>query len=306
MVSDALDTIDRKFLFVTGKGGVGKTTASVAVARALARRGKKVLLAVTEPGPVSALLNGRSVTPTVNSVDGRLFVLWVEPEQALRDYGELTLKSKTAYRALFDNKFAKAFLAAFPGLHQWASLGKAWFHADGNPELGGSSFDVVVFDAPATGHGLEMLQVPRVINDASPPGILRRDAKAAWEMLQDPTRTGVLVVTLPEELPVQEAVELAAEVKQMGVPLSGVVMNAVPEMLFDADERQRLGQTQLTLPPSAAEWLAIARQHSEAQAQAQTLHARLAQTFDVPVVRLPWVSSPGNSADMQRLVDAFT
>jgi anion-transporting ArsA/GET3 family ATPase len=304
-VSDAIRTIDRKFLFVTGKGGVGKSTVCVAVARALARRGKRVLLAVTEPAPTAALLGGMEIKTEVTSVDGRLFVLWLEPEQALRDYGEVTLKSRTAYRALFDNKYAKTFLSAFPGLYQWASLGKAWFHADGNAALGGSTFDVVVFDAPATGHGLEMLQVPRVINDASPPGILRRDAKAAWEMLQDPARAGVLVVALPEELPVQEAVELATEVRHMGVPLCGVLMNAVPEALFSDADREALHSDYPGLPPTALEWLAIAREHSEAQLQAQNLYARLASSFDVAVLRLPWVSSPTQAGDMERLVESL-
>lgn len=301
-MSDEIRTIDRKFLFVTGKGGVGKSTVSVALARALARRGKRVLLAVTEPGPTSALLGGFDVTPEVKNVDGRLFAMWVEPEQALRDYGEVTLKSKTAYRALFDNKYAKTFLAAFPGLYQWAALGKAWFHADGNPALGGATFDTVVFDAPATGHGLEMLQVPRVINDASPPGILRRDAQAAWEMLQDARRTGVIIVTLPEELPVQEATELADEVKRMGVPLGGVLMNAVPEALFSSQEREQLQREVAELPRAAREWQKIAREHADAELQARTLHARLQQMFDMPVLSLPWVSAPSQPNDMARLV----
>jgi anion-transporting ArsA/GET3 family ATPase len=304
-VSDAIRTIDRKFVFVTGKGGVGKSTVSVAVAGALARGGRRVLLAVTEPAPVSALLGGMAITPDVTKVGEGLFVLWVEPERALRDYGEVMLKSKTAYRALFDNKYAKTFLAAFPGLYQWASLGKAWFHADGDPKLGGSTFDVVVFDAPATGHGLEMLQVPRVINDASPPGILRRDAEAAWHMLQDPRRTGVVVVTLPEELPVQEAIELATEVKQLGVPLAAVVMNAVPETLFSDAERAQLEVVRPAVQPSGHEWLTVAIEHANAERQSQAMYERLTQTFEVPVLRLPWVGSPAQTNDMDSLVSAL-
>ena len=301
-MSHATSNIDRKFLFVTGKGGVGKSTVSVALARALVRLGRRVLLAVTEKGQVGAMLGGVEITTDVVAVEPGLSVLWVEPERSLRDYGEITLRSRVAYQALFGNKYAQSFLSAIPGLYQWASLGKAWFHADGDPALGGSDFDAVVFDAPATGHGLEMLRVPRVITEASPPGILRRDAAAAWDMLQDARRTGVVVVTLPEELPVQEALELAEEVQVMGVPLSAIVMNAVPAPLFSMNELATLQEPPLTSSEEARQWVNVALEHGAAQLQADAMHERLRQELNVPVLALPRVADPESKQDMQTLV----
>lgn len=303
-MSQATRNIDRKFLFVTGKGGVGKSTVSVALARGLARSGRRVLLAVTEKARVGAMLGGVDITPKVSPVEPGLAVLWVEPEHSLRDYGELTLRSRVAYQALFGNKYAQSFLSAIPGLYQWASLGKAWFHADGDKALGGSDFDTVVFDAPATGHGLEMLRVPKVITEASPPGILRRDAAAAWDMLQDATRTGVIIVTLPEELPVQEALELAAEVQELGIPLAAIVMNAVPEPLFTAAELATLAEPPRTLTEQGRQWADVAIEHGRAQLQAETLCNRVLEQFAIAMLRLPWVAEPEDPADMAALVAA--
>ena len=108
-----------------------------------------------------------------------LLDLVLQPERALREYGEMILKSRMVYDAVFDNKYVRNFFAGVPGLYEWAVLGKAWFHSIENLPDGRPRFDVVLFDAPATGHGLDMLRVPKVIVDIVPPGILRRDAERA-------------------------------------------------------------------------------------------------------------------------------
>ena len=140
----------------------------------------------------------------------------------------MVIKSETVAKLVFDNKYVKAFFRAVPGLYEWSMLGKAWFHttetlADGSPR-----FDVVLFDAPSTGHGLDMLRVPKVILDVVPPGVLRRDAEAAWAFFQDPVRSGIVLVTLPEEMPVTETLELLATIRgELRLPIQKLVVNGV-------------------------------------------------------------------------------
>jgi anion-transporting ArsA/GET3 family ATPase len=144
------------------------------------------------------------------------------------------------YRVVFHNKYIRSFLPAVPGLSEWAMLGKAWFHTTEVDEHGRPRFDVVLLDAPATGHGLDMLRVPKVIVEIVPPGILRRDAERAWKMFADPSQTAVDVVTVPEELPVTETLELIRSIDDdLRLPLGALVINGVlPPIFSDAEARE--------------------------------------------------------------------
>src|SRR5262249_48342257 len=143
----------------------------------------------------------------------------MSPELALYEYGAMVLKVGAVVRAVFDNRYTKTFFRATPGMYEWAMLGKAWFHTTEKQEDGENRFDVVILDAPATGHGLDMLRVPKVILDVVPPGVLRRDAEAAWKMFRDPKQSGVVVVTLPEEMPTTETIELCSDIRgDLGLP----------------------------------------------------------------------------------------
>jgi anion-transporting ArsA/GET3 family ATPase len=236
----ALDT--RRFLFVTGKGGTGKTTVTAALAVALADRGKRVLISVSDPKErISELFGAAPLGPDITTLSPNIFAVKISPEVALREYGEMILKSRTVYNAVFGNKYVQGFFAAVPGLHQWAILGKAWFHSTEKDPSGRPRFDMVLFDAPATGHGLEMLRVPKIIVDISPPGLLRRDAEAAWTMFKNPAESGVVIVTLPEDMPASESLELAeAVVSELKLPIANVVANQVVEPLFSDAERAEL------------------------------------------------------------------
>jgi anion-transporting ArsA/GET3 family ATPase len=120
-------------------------------------------------------------------------------------------------------------------------LGKAWFHSTELDDAGHPRFDVVLFDAPATGHGLEMLRVPKVIVETVPPGVLRRDAEKAWAQFQNPAESGVLIVALPEDMPAVESVELGRTItSELGLPIAAVIVNQVVPQLFDEAERAAL------------------------------------------------------------------
>ncbi len=233
---------DRRFLFVTGKGGVGKTTVSGAMALAYAARGKRVLVALPHTKErLSAILGTKPIGDEIVEAAPNVWAVNLSPEKALVEYGHLILKVRALTTAVFDNRYTKTFFRAVPGLYEWAMLGKAWFHTTETLPNGAPRFDVVLFDAPATGHGLDMLRVPKVILDVVPPGVLRRDAEAAWALFRDPARSGVVVVTLPEEMPTTETIELVSSIeKELHLPVLQVLINGVFPELFTHDERLRL------------------------------------------------------------------
>ena len=138
------------------------------------------------------------------------------PRRRSRSTASLVLHSRALYKTLFDNRYVRTFLRAVPGMQEWAMLGKAWWHTTEKLPDGSFKYDVVILDAPATGHGLDMLRVPKVILDVVPPGLLRRDAERAWALFQDPTTCAIVLVTLPEEMPTTETIELARALARAG------------------------------------------------------------------------------------------
>lgn len=309
----ALDA--RRFLFVTGKGGVGKTTVTAAIATALAARGKRVLVAMCGAHErLSAMLERPAIGHDVTPIGENLWATRIDPERAMEEYGELVIKVKALARLVFENRYTSGFFRAAPGLHDWAMLGKAWWHT--TEEVSGRpKYDVVLFDAPATGHGLDMLRVPKVILDVVPPGVLRRDAERAWELFHDAERFGVVLVSLPEDLPVTESIELADALRgELALPLESVVVNALLPTLFSAAERAALAadgplfdlaRRGLDLEPGEAALAAAVRRASREALQARNVE-RLERALEVTTTRLPFlVGTAGTPTGIRELARHF-
>lgn len=232
---------DKRFVIVTGKGGVGKTTVCAAEALALATQGKRVLVAMCNAKErLSAMLASPPIGPDVTPVGKNVWAVNMLPEKALEEYGILVLRSRVVYKTLFDNAYVRTFLRAVPGMQEWTMLGKAWWHTTEKLPDGSFKYDVVILDAPATGHGLDMLRVPKVIIDVVPPGLLRRDAERAWALFKDGETCAIVLVTLPEEMPTTETIELATALTAMGLPIGRVVVNQVLPPIFSREERAAL------------------------------------------------------------------
>lgn len=220
---------DLRLVVVSGKGGVGRTTVAAALALAAADAGKRVLIAESAPTDRLGRLFGKDpLGPTVATLAPHIDAVNMTPESALLEYGVLTLRSELVARALLENRAMKGFLSAVPGLDGYALLGKAWWHT--TEQVGGRArYDLIILDGPASGHAALMLRIPGAILTAMPKGPLSRDARAIDELLHDPARAALLVVTLPEELPGREAGELVATARDdLRLPLGPLVVNAVP------------------------------------------------------------------------------
>ncbi|HVR64062.1 MAG TPA: ArsA family ATPase [Polyangia bacterium] len=283
--------LDRKFLILSGKGGVGKTTVAAVLAVAASRRGRRVLIAQTDAVQRLSKMFGHqeAIGSNVVTVAPGIDAVNMTPKSALHEYGLMVLRYETVYRALFENRAVRGFLSAIPGLDAYAMLGKAWWHTtelqDGRPR-----YDLTILDGPATGHAVLMLRIPQAILDTLPRGPLTADAQAARDLLSDPARAALVIVTLPEELPVREATELAHTARgSLKIPLGPLVVNAMPsDALSDGQVRATLNQV---LPPTGDAALdATLRVARSARAHRQTAEKMLARLRDdpgLPLVTLP-------------------
>jgi len=293
---------DARFVIVTGKGGVGKTTVCAALARKLSSEGKRVLVCLCNTKErLSTMMGSEPVEAQIAKIAPNLWAVNMDPEQALSEYGSLVLRSKGLSALLFDNKVVRAFFRAVPGMQEWAMLGKAWWHTTEQDATGASRFDVVILDAPATGHGLDMLRVPKVIVDVVPPGVLRRDAERAWTMFHDPAACAVVLVTLPEEMPTTETLELAQALReQLHFAIRTVVVNSALPPLFSPREREALlavdGLCNMQESANAANAsvsapsrniVAAARQRAQREQMQSASVARLANGLGITPVVLP-------------------
>jgi anion-transporting ArsA/GET3 family ATPase len=305
------DLFNLRFVTVVGKGGVGKTTVSTALALAAARRGKRVLIAMCNAKErVSQFLEVPPIGPYNQNVLPGIDAVNMVPNVALEEYGMMVLKVRALYRAIFENRLVAAFLRGTPGIEAWSMLGKAQFHAHETLPDGRLRYDMVILDSPATGHGLEMLRVPRVLIDVAPPGLLRREAERAWELFTDRSRSGVIVVTLPEEMPVSESVELhEALTKELGLPVVGIAVNGMIEQLFDSNESEWLERVAQVTPEEdlAFNLLRAGRRRTlRERVQAESL-SRIASHFSLPRYQLPQLMVPElRRAGMEQLSRAFS
>lgn len=240
-VLDELAT--RRFVIVSGKGGVGRTTIAALLGSALAARGRRVLVATTGHDDRLAWMLGASALGEAPArVGERLYIQRLAPQNCVREYGALVLRSTRLSSVVFDNRVVAPLLRAVPGLDEFAVLGKAWHEA-----FRAGQFDSVVFDGPATGHLLYTLGVPRAILGTIAPGPLTREAEQMQANFEDGASTTALLVGLPETWPLTELGELGAALReQIGIRIGAIVVNG----LWPADVPASIGDA--ALPPALA------------------------------------------------------
>lgn len=286
MVASTL--LDRRLVVVTGKGGVGKSTVSAALALVAARAGKRVLVCeVNALERVAALLGAPPAGSTIREALPGVFTVNVTPREAMREYGIMVLKFRTIYEAVFENRLVRYFLRVVPSLAELVMLGKILHEAKAEEEDGRPRWDLVIIDAPATGHAVQLLRVPSALVDTVPGGPLRHDVDWMEALLVDPARTAVAIVTLPEEMPVNEAVELDAQLRGvLGMHRAALFVNAMPETRFTPEEVSRLAGLAEAPPPLGPAARAAQLQALRAEQAARYL-ARAKAALDLPATVIP-------------------
>ncbi len=224
--------LDLKLLFVTGKGGVGKTTVASALALFASLRGKRVLVCeVDARGDVAGFYEAPPTAFNETEVLPGLFAMTMDTEASLREYLKLHLRIPVVGRI---GPLAKAFdfvATAAPGVREILTVGKLTY------EVRERHYDLVVVDAPASGHIVGQLAAPQAINNLVKVGLIRSQTDWMLEILSDPRSTGLVAVCTPEEMPVNETIELASRVKnETTVQLAAVVVNRVLPELFGRQE----------------------------------------------------------------------
>jgi anion-transporting ArsA/GET3 family ATPase len=213
---NALDPLARRqLLVVTGKGGVGKTAVSAILGRALAAAGRRTL--VVEVDPRESLHQMMGTPPSGGAIvpaGPRLWVQNLKPQQVLDQVVREQLILELLTRRVLESTIYQHFAAAAPGLKELAILGHALRLLRGLGGPGTPEIATVVLDAPATGHGVTLMAAPALVSEVIAHGPFARMAGELAALIADAERCGVVVVTLAEEMPVEEALELRAALRQ--------------------------------------------------------------------------------------------
>jgi anion-transporting ArsA/GET3 family ATPase len=284
---------DKRFILVGGKGGVGRSTVAAAIADHCARAGKRTLLYETSANDrFGNYFDKPPVGGEIAQLGPNLFAVNATPATALAEYGLMILRWKSVYEMVFENRVTRAFLRAIPGLDDYALLGKAWFHVT-EEKRGRPVWDTIIFDMPASGHAWSMLRIPWVIVDTVPEGPLTRDAREVKALLTDTVRTAVVLVTLAEEMPVNEVLELEAKLGTLGITAQHLVANQVFPEHFPPDAPIAKVLDALVAEPAPVAALAALAEHAGLSRDRRRLNARymseLVRRAQAPVVQLPMV-----------------
>lgn len=224
--------IDRRLVLVTGKGGVGKSAVASGLSLLAQRRGLRVLtMGMGSPGGLSAHFGTGPLQFEPREVRPGLHAMRMVRSDALLEYLALQLNVRGISRF---GRVAKAFDAlatAAPGIREIITIGKAFW------EVEEDRWDVVIADAPPTGQIGSFLRAPLTISELVPTGRVKGQAERMRETLANPGKTQLVVVTLPEELPVTETVETLAWLEgQQVVSPPAIVANRVLSELGDGSE----------------------------------------------------------------------
>jgi anion-transporting ArsA/GET3 family ATPase len=289
------ELLDKRLVIVTGKGGVGKTTVSVALGMRAAAEGKRTIVCeVSAQENASRMFEHTTVGFHEVELEENLWAISIDPDESMREYVLLQLKVRAMRDMLFRSRIFNYLAAATPGLKELVTIGKIWELAQLDRKVkSGRKYDTVIVDAPATGHGVGFLQTPRTFANIARVGPIHSQAQTLDNFITDHENTGVAIVALPEEMPVNETAALEHDlVEEVGVAVDRVYLNGLYPERFSKEEAEKL--TALAAIEDGATKAAARAALSEfgrARSQRAQL-ARLRRRAQAPVKTLPFLFEP--------------
>jgi anion-transporting ArsA/GET3 family ATPase len=297
------DLLDKRLVFVTGKGGVGKTTVAVALGLRAAAAGKRTIVCeVAAQENASRVFDHAEVGFHEVEMEENLWAISIDPDESMREYVLLQLKVRAMRDLLFRSRVFTYLAAATPGLKELVTIGKIWELTQLDRKVkSGRKYDLVIVDAPATGHGIGFLQTPRTFAAIARVGPIHSQAQQLNHLITDQDHTGSAIVALPEEMPVNESAALEHDLRdEVGVAVDRIYMNGLYPERFSKDEAERLA----TLAGEAdgverAAARAALSEHGRARSQRAQL-ARLRRRVETPVKTLPFLFEPDLDVEAAR------
>ncbi len=290
--------LDRKLLFVTGKGGVGKTTVTAGLGLLAAGLGMRALVCdVDATGDVSAFFEAGPFRFQETEVLANLWAMSMDTEASLREYLKLYLKVPVIGRIGALAKVFEFVATAAPGVREVLVVGKLCW------EVKQGHWDIVIVDSPASGHIIGHLAAPQAINQLARTGLIRSQTGWMTDILSDPAKTGTCIVTTPEEMPVNETLDLATRLRsETTVSLASVIVNRVfPELFNDSEEEvfeaissgRCAAKIEQVIGPEASTVLAAARLAVTLRRSKAKHLERLRSEIEpsVPILYLPYIFS---------------
>jgi anion-transporting ArsA/GET3 family ATPase len=265
-------------IFVTGKGGVGKTTIAAALAMAFRDAGARTLLVEIEGHEgAAALISDRPVGYEAVTISPKLWALRIDAEGALQEYARLQLKVKMIADRMARNPIFAQFAQVAAGLRELLTLGKLWALSEERTSRG-PRYEAIIVDAPATGHGLSLMTTAGSIAKAFPVGPIASQAKQVDAFIRNPDLCSTILVALAEEVATNEALDLHEQLAANELHVGGVIANGLLPHRFNSDQGGKLEWLSSTLGSSkenrrVTSLLDVALyEHARATEQSEQLH----------------------------------